>query len=166
MKYEYTYNMNRKIILIKKKRVERKNLPPPIDISSSILLNKLYLNIAFEGDKDAQKFIKKKLSSYQAQDKKKNKFDHTKFITYNQIVEKMVISKMRCYYCRLTMLFFYTHVREPLQWTLDRLDNTQGHNDENTVVACLKCNLERRTRNDQKFLFSKQMKIIKNNRFN
>ena len=29
--------------------------------------------------------LRKKLSSYQAQDKKKEKFDHTKFITYNQI---------------------------------------------------------------------------------
>ena len=50
-----------------------------------------------------------------------------------------------------------------LKYVLDRLDNAQGHNHDNTVISCLKCNLERRTRNDKKFLFSKQMRVIKNN---
>ena len=153
--------MNRKIILIKKNEVERKEQPPAINLSPDIILNKLYLTLPFEGDDSARKYIKKKISSYQMQDKKKEKLDISKFITYNELIEKMVASKMRCYYCRQKMLFFYKYVREPLQWTLDRLDNTRGHNHDNIVISCLKCNLERRTRNDKKFLFSKQMRIIK-----
>lgn len=158
-------NPDRKIIIIKKKTVERKEQPPSVDIAPDILLNKLYLNIPFEGDKSAQKYIKQKISSYQMQDKKKNKLDISKFITYDQILEKMVASKMRCYYCNQQILLFYTQKREPLQWTLDRIDNTQGHNHNNVVISCLKCNLERRTRDDKKFLFSKRMRVIKNNMF-
>lgn len=155
-------NSDRKIVIIKKKAIERKEQPPPVDIAPDILLNKLYLNIPFEGDKSAQKYIRQKISSYQMQDKKKNKLDISKFITYDQILEKMVASKMRCYYCNQQILLFYKKKREPLQWTLDRIDNTHGHNDDNVVISCLKCNLERRTRDDKKFLFSKKMRIIKN----
>ena len=49
----------------------------------------------------------------------------------------------------------YKNKREPLQWTLDRVDNDLGHTNANTIVACLKCNLERRRRSDKKFLMSK-----------
>ena len=55
----------------------------------------------------------------------------------------------------------YDNVREKKQWTLDRLDNDQGHNRDNIVIACLDCNLKKRTMDDDKFKFSKQMRIIK-----
>ena len=61
------------------------------------------------------------------------------------------------------MLLIYENVREPRQWTLDRIDNSIGHNTENVVISCLSCNLKRRTMDDKKFKFSKQMKIIKKN---
>ena len=55
----------------------------------------------------------------------------------------------------------YENVREKKQWTLDRLDNEQGHNKDNVVICCLECNIKRGTLDDEKFKFSKQMKIIK-----
>ena len=55
----------------------------------------------------------------------------------------------------------YDNVREKKQWTLDRLDNDQGHNRDNIVISCLDCNLKKRTMDDNKFKFSKQMRIIK-----
>ena len=58
-------------------------------------------------------------------------------------------------------MLLYKNVREPKQWTLDRIDNNKPHNTDNVVIACLKCNLERRRRDDKKFLMSKQMKIMK-----
>ena len=49
------------------------------------------------------------------------------------------------------------------QWTLDRLDNRYQHSDKNCVISCLQCNLQRRCLDDKKFLFTKQMNLIKKN---
>jgi ribosomal protein L17 len=125
------------------------------------IINRLYLNETFEGSKTAQKHINKKISSYKQQDVKKNKLSIENFIKQEELLEKLVISKLKCYYCRNKVLLFYENKRENTQWTLDRLDNSIGHNKDNVVICCLKCNLERRCKNDEKFLFTKQMKIIK-----
>jgi hypothetical protein len=61
------------------------------------------------------------------------------------------------------VLLLYENNREEKQWTLDRLDNAIGHTKDNVVISCLKCNLERRCLNDEKFLFTKQMRLIKKN---
>ena len=45
------------------------------------------------------------------------------------------------------------------QWTLERLDNSLGHTDNNTVIACMKCNLARRCRSREKFMAYKQLVI-------
>lgn len=132
-----------------------------LSISPPLVLNKLYLNIPFKGRRTAEQLIHKKLSSYGQQDKKKCRYNEHKIITYDQLIEKMVVSKMKCHYCRNDVLLYYTSARDPLQWTLDRIDNSLGHNNTNVVIACLQCNLERRRQNDKKFLFSKQMNIIK-----
>ena len=154
-----------KIIIIEKKQYDKKNMVDAdlLNLSPHIVLNKLYLNIPFMGDVEAGKIIHRKLSSYGQQDKKKNRYDKKEMIQYNQLLEKMVESKMKCHYCCLEILLFYTLSRDPLQWTLDRIDNSLGHNKNNVVIACLKCNLERRRQDDKKFLFAKQMKIIKKN---
>jgi hypothetical protein len=47
------------------------------------------------------------------------------------------------------------------QWSVDRIDNDFGHNIDNFHLACLECNLKRRRRTDEKFLFTKQLNIIK-----
>lgn len=59
------------------------------------------------------------------------------------------------------MLIFYQKVREISQWTLDRVDNDLSHKNDNVIIACLKCNLDRRRQNKDKFLFTKQLKINK-----
>ena len=51
----------------------------------------------------------------------------------------------------------YTH-NSP---SIDRIDNDKGHNIDNFHLACLDCNLKRRRRTDEKFLFTKQLNIIK-----
>ena len=87
--------------------------------------------------------------------------DKSLFITFDQIVEKLVISKLKCYYCKCKMLLCYQEKREGKQWTLDRIDNSIGHFTDNVVCSCLDCNLKKRTRDSEKFRFSKQMKIKK-----
>ena len=103
--------------------------------------------------------MERKLNGYKNQDKKKKKTD--KLITYEECLEKLVISKLKCYYCKENCLIAYENVRENTQWTLDRINNDIGHSKDNVVICCLKCNLKRGTLNDEKFKFTKQMKIIK-----
>jgi hypothetical protein len=45
--------------------------------------------------------------------------------------------------------------------TVYRINNDLGHNLKNYYLACLECNLKRRRRSDDKFLFTKQMKLVK-----
>jgi len=126
-----------------------------------IMLNQLYLDQPFDGKKDVLKALKKKLVGYKTQDTNKNIYNKTAFIKITELTEKLVLSKLVCYYCRNPMLLMYEKPREASQWTLDRINNDMGHNYNNVVMACLKCNLKRRTTDSDKFKFTKQMKIIK-----
>jgi hypothetical protein len=127
------------------------------------MLKNLTSDITFDGDKDIIKSLKQKLNSYKTQDKKKDRYDKETFIKYSELLHKLIMSEMNCKYCECKTLLMYANKREPKQWTLDRIDNSIGHSNSNTIISCLKCNLERRCKNDEKFLFSKQMRLIKKN---
>ena len=124
-------------------------------------VNMLYLNEKFKGSNIILSELKNKINSYKNQDKKKKILKEV--INIEELLEKLVISKLSCYYCKMKCLLMYDNIREMRQWTLDRLDNDIGHNKDNIVICCLKCNLKRRTMNDEDFKFIKQMKIIKKN---
>ena len=47
--------------------------------------------------------------------------------------------------------------------SFDRVDNDKVNNKDNFHLACLDCNLKRRRKTDEKFLFTKQLNIIKQN---
>ena len=124
-------------------------------------INKMYMNENFQHDESIKKTIIKKVNGYKQQDKKKEIFDLNYFISIENVIEKIVVSKLKCYYCKEKMKIIYSDNREPTQWTLDRIDNDMGHNHNNVVISCLQCNLKRRTTNMNKFLFTKQLKIVK-----
>lgn len=123
-------------------------------------INNLYMGLQFEERNFILSELKAKINSYKQQDIKKDK-NLDGLISYEELLEKLVLSKLKCYYCRKDVLLLYENNREQKQWTLDRLDNSLGHTKDNVVVCCLKCNLERRCLNDEKFLFTKQMRLIK-----
>ena len=125
------------------------------------LVNRLFLNEDFEPKSSIRRELLKKLSSYRAQDSKKNRLNSNTFITYDELVEKLVVSKLKCHYCKTDMVILYKNKRESKQWTLDRVDNSIGHSSQNTVISCLACNLQKRRRDDNKFKFTKQMRLIK-----
>ena len=127
------------------------------------LVKKLCANEDFSGNIFVKKELERKIKSYRAQDIKKDKLNEEKLIKIDECIDKLVLSKMKCYYCNEHLLLVYENVREPKQWTLDRIDNNKGHITDNVVISCLDCNLKRRTMDDKKFKFSKQMKIIKKN---
>jgi len=105
--------------------------------------------------------INKKLYGYKQQDIIKKLLSNEKFITLESVTNKMIECELKCYYCCCEMNVLYDISREMKQWTVDRIDNDLGHNIDNYYLACLECNLKRRRRSDEKFLFTKQMKLVK-----
>jgi len=102
-----------------------------------------------------------KIQGYKGQDLKKEIHDTKTLINLEDVLLKLCESNLSCFYCSKPLLVLYKNVREPLQWTLDRLDNDLSHTKENTCIACLKCNLQRRLMNADKFTFTKKLKINK-----
>jgi hypothetical protein len=105
--------------------------------------------------------INKKISSYKQQDKIKNLYNETEFLTFEAVINKMLECELKCRYCKNKMNVLYDISREISQWSVDRIDNDLGHNNNNFHLACLDCNLKRRRRTDEKYLFTKQLNIIK-----
>lgn len=105
--------------------------------------------------------INKKIYGYKQQDLIKKKFNEENFIDINCIINRIIDCNLKCYYCSCELLVLYDISREIKQWSVDRINNDLGHNKDNFHIACLDCNLKRRCRSDNKYLFTKQLKIIK-----
>jgi len=118
-------------------------------------------------EQDAEPLIKTeiehKISAYKQQDIVKKVFTYDEFITFDYVKQMILECKLSCHYCKGAMLILYENVREMNQWSLDRINNCLGHNVDNVVISCLKCNLNRRNLNADKFLFTKQMTIVRKN---
>ena len=139
------------------------------DISNSIIhiydnydiqllcLHKLLNGTDFDEKKYFIQALKTKLDSYKQQDKKKAYDDHDNFITLENIIDKLVAYNMKCYYCNNKTLILFKNLRDDYQWTLDRINNYDEHSNDNTRICCLKCNLQRRRKNSEKFKFTKQL---------
>ena len=124
------------------------------------IIQKMYENNDFKSKDNIIKEFKRKLNSYKNQDQKKGRYIKSEFITINELVNKLKKSDLKCHYCLKKVKLIYENVRDPEQWTLDRLDNNISHTDSNTVIADLRCNLQRRLKDEEKFLCDKQLKII------
>jgi hypothetical protein len=122
-----------------------------------LCLHKLLNGSVFEEKKYFIQALKNKLESYKQQDKKKTYDAYDNFITLENVIEKLVAYNMRCYYCNSKTLILFKNVRTNYQWTLDRLNNYDEHSNANTIICCLKCNLQRRRKNSEKFKFTKQL---------
>jgi hypothetical protein len=105
--------------------------------------------------------INKKIASYKQQDIIKKRFDAINFLTFETVMQKMIESELKCRYCNCEMSVLYDLSREMKQWSVDRINNDKGHNNENFHLACLECNLKRRRITDEKFLFTKQLNIVR-----
>ena len=121
------------------------------------LIQKLYKGIPFYEQKYFSQALKIKLDSYKQQDIKKSYDAYDDFITLENIIEKLVNSSMLCFYCNVKTLILFKNSRTENQWTLDRINNYDEHSNSNTIICCLKCNLQRRRKNSAKFKFSKQL---------
>jgi hypothetical protein len=105
--------------------------------------------------------LKTKQSGYRSQDVLKDLYDIDRFIQVPDIVAIMIGSNLSCFYCQKWATLFYENVRDPRQWSLERLSNAEGHNRDNVVIACLECNMRRRTMYHERYLVTKQLKVNK-----
>jgi hypothetical protein len=105
--------------------------------------------------------LERKISGYKQQDIEKKVLDLEKIINLKNVIDTLIDCELNCYYCTSKMYLLYEIVRESRQWTVDRINNDLGHNNDNFVVACLECNLKRRCRTKEKFLFTQQLCIVK-----
>ena len=92
---------------------------------------------------------------------KKNIFDLNYFISLNQTIEKLVGSKLKCFYCNEKCELIYKDNFAKKQWTLDRIDNDMGHNESNVVICCLECNIKRGNMDSERFKKGKDIKIVR-----
>ena len=105
--------------------------------------------------------LQSKLNSYKQQDIKKKLFDSEQLIKIEEIRQKLIDETLTCTFCNKQVVSLYDTVRADNQWTLDRVDNDVGHTNENTKIACLKCNLKRRRIDYDKFHWTRNMSIAK-----
>ena len=105
--------------------------------------------------------LKTKQSGYRSQDVEKGIHDPNLFVTIDHILTTLIDSKLACYYCKNWTTIFYEFVRDPRQWSLERLSNGQGHNVDNVVIACLECNMKRRTMYHERYVATKQLRVNK-----
>lgn len=158
--------MNKIIVIKEKETVERKQM---MEVETAWFAENAQLNYVknvllscpFEAEPLVRRELYAKLAGYKQQDLKKNKYDASKFISFDELIDLLVMSRMQCKYCSKQMFILYEKQREKVQWTLDRINNDQGHNKDNLIVACLDCNLRRRRLDADKFKFTKQMNLIK-----
>ena len=102
-----------------------------------------------------------KICGYRGQDIHKSLYDESLFINITEVLDLMIKSNNLCFYCKETVNVLYENVREPRQWTLERIDNSRGHNKDNVVISCLNCNLHRKTMHHERYLFTKELNIVK-----
>lgn len=141
-----------------------KKLTEDSSSSGTTLLKNCKLNISADQIQYITEYsaeLEKKLSNYKQQDKLKNRFDESAFISLDAVQKMLHESNLKCCYCSEDIFILYDIRREMNQWTLDRIDNLQGHNVGNVVISCLKCNLKKRSRDHQKFCDSTNVVVIK-----
>ena len=107
------------------------------------------------------KHITQKINGYKAQDIKKALYEQDKLVDIHYVLNTLEKAANICYYCKNPVKVLYKTVREQTQWSLDRIDNNIGHNKENVVIACLQCNVGRKTMHQGRYVFTKQLVIIK-----
>ena len=105
--------------------------------------------------------LKAKLYGYHSQDTLKQIYNEEQFITLERTLQLLIECNCCCFYCKSNTKVLYEYVREPTQWSLERIDNTIGHTMNNVSIACLNCNLRRRTMNQERYIFTKQLVLLK-----
>lgn len=102
-----------------------------------------------------------KIQGYKSQDVLKQKYNPELFIDYDFVINKLKACSLTCFYCKEYLFVWYKNIRDPKQWSIERINNDHGHNKNNVEIACLSCNLKRRCMYHESFRFTKQLRLNK-----
>ena len=125
------------------------------------LINKLYLEQEGEDELWLKREIQKKIKGYKSQDLIKKLINLNKLISLDQTIQMLVESKLKCVYCKENCELIYKDIFSKKQWTLDRINNNEGHNYDNVVICCYECNIKRGDMDSERFKKGKQIKIVR-----
>lgn len=159
--------MDNKIIKLNNNS-ENRSIIENLNIDDSYYDSITQSQIIIDGDnnndvyKKILKQIQSKINGYKNQDKKKKIFSSDKFVDIDFILNLLKENEFKCYYCKNNVKILYKLVRESSQWSIERINNEFGHNKDNVTIACLDCNLKRKTMYHERFKFTKQLNIVKN----
>lgn len=159
--------MDNKIIKLNNNS-ENRSIIENLNIDDSYYDSITQSQIIIDGDnnndvyKKILKQIQSKINGYKNQDKKKKIFSSDKFVDIDFILNLLKENEFKCYYCKNNVKVLYKLVRESSQWSIERINNEFGHNKDNVTIACLDCNLKRKTMYHERFKFTKQLNIVKN----
>ena len=166
--------MFKSVVVKEKSYGERKTVQGSVHsyYEQQSIINQMYITECSEYSTEEKVYaneIKKKINGYISQDKKKvanpkRRYVHNEEdeLTFDIVLEKLMLTKLICFYCRTYVVVIYKDKLDKRQWTLDRIDNTVQHSGANCVISCLECNMKRRTQNCKRFKESKQiLNIIK-----
>lgn len=103
--------------------------------------------------------VRRKAAGYRSQDEKMGRVAEDN-ATPDEIVRLLHESRLQCSYCQRAVEMFDAP-RSPDGWTLDRKENHVAHTPQNVVVCCLRCNLDKRRRDTEKYRFSKQLSTVR-----
>lgn len=148
----------------KKKRtvVSHKNWNADTNVKDALLsIQKKEMNKLDKNEKMLYTQLRNKCNSYMNQDKKKGMLNEEKLIKLSEVIDKILECDFKCFYCKKEVQLLYENIREPLQWSLERIDNDYGHNLDNIEISCLSCNLHRKTMHYERFKFTKEMVLVK-----
>ena len=149
-----------KKVIKKDPSVSMKKTTQEKDLSKEWFSHDFQLQKLLNNDKIIFNEIKNKISSYKQQDILKSRLNQEDFISCEYIVNKLCDDNMTCFYCKTPVFILYEKCRQETQWSVDRINNDIGHNINNVVISCLKCNLQKKSRDSEKFAQTKQL-IIK-----
>ena len=123
-------------------------------------ISKLYLNVEDDSVEHRSIILKEltnKISGYKRQDVEKKVYQKDLFVSLENVIDKLLCSRLKCFYCKQCCELLYKNVYSKLQWTLDRIDNSVGHNIDNVVISCLECNIKKGTMDSDRFKYGKQI---------
>jgi hypothetical protein len=154
--------MSRQVTLLANEPAKRKNVTLPDHPYDE-------KQLLVDSDPQIMREIKYKLAGYKSQDKRHFEEEKIRELaaptpTPSETRQMLLDADLCCFYCRQAVKILYDNVKEPNQWTLERIDNQLGHTNSNVVIACLSCNLGRRTIYHERYAFTKQFasNVVKN----